>query len=88
MFIGECIGNGTEDEHQQNTIDLNRVHFIHLGRITMSTNQSTGFKARELKSITVKCNGAYVKLLINKAYRNKYNRDQQVSSIRICMEFK
>lgn len=52
LFIGECIdsGDGVED---QSKIDLNRVHFIHLGRVTMSTNQSTGFKARELKSITV-----------------------------------
>jgi hypothetical protein len=64
-----------------NKIDLDKAHFILLGHVTMSRNDSTGFKARELKSISVECRGSLVKLLIQNNYTNKYNRNQQVSSL-------
>lgn len=33
LFIGECIGGygSNENDDQNNKVDLNRVHFIHLG---------------------------------------------------------
>jgi len=83
LYIGENLTPDTSQENMTSSaVDISQVHFIHLGNVTMSTNQSTGFKARELKSITVKCVGAFVKLLINKAYKNKYNRDQQVANLK------
>jgi len=83
LYIGEFLGeqDGTAGDsstsNYSNKIDLDKAHFILLGHVTMARNDSTGFKARELKSISVECRGSLVKLLIQNNYTNKYNRNQQ-----------
>ncbi|ODN01716.1 hypothetical protein Ocin01_04967, partial [Orchesella cincta] len=76
-FLGEQDGTGEQSSSYSNKIDLDKAHFILLGHVTMSRNDSTGFKARELKSISMECRGSLVKLLIQNNYTNKYNRNQQ-----------
>ncbi|CAL8070597.1 unnamed protein product [Orchesella dallaii] len=77
-FLGEQDGSGElQQSTYSNKIDLDKAHFILLGHVTMARNDSTGFKARELKSISVECRGSLVKLLIQNNYSNKYCRNQQ-----------
>lgn len=52
----------------------------YLGYITLSDNQSTGFKSRELKSANVPaCISSFVKLKLGKNHINSYNINNQVS---------
>ncbi|CAG7733102.1 unnamed protein product, partial [Allacma fusca] len=80
LYIGEYLQENV-DSNEPGKVDLEKIHFILLGHVTMSTNQSTGFKARELKSISVDCKGAFMKLLLHGDYPNKYNRHHQVALV-------
>ena len=79
LFIGEYLQQNGDSEVTPGKVDLDKIHFILLGHVSMSTNLSTSFKARELKSISVECVGTFMKLLVHKNYLNKYNRRNQVS---------
>lgn len=65
------------------TSPLNGVKFRRLGYVPLSDNESTNFKARELKSINLNADGQFIKLLIHKNYVNKVNLYNQVSIIAI-----
>lgn len=47
--------------------------------VSLSDNEKTGFKARELKSVHVDAVGVFLKLVIHKNHINKYNLYNQVS---------
>lgn len=56
----------------------------YLGYITLSDNQSSSFKSRELKSAKVPtCVATFIKLKLGKNHNNSYNTYNQVSLIAI-----
>lgn len=46
--------------------------------VALSSNEKTGFKARELKSVHVDAVGLFIKFVIHKNFVNKYNIYNQV----------
>lgn len=58
-----------------------KLHFEYIGYITLSDNQSTEFKSRELKSITVPpfSPTSYVKLRLHQNHHNALNLYNQVT---------
>ncbi|KRT86105.1 hypothetical protein AMK59_2950 [Oryctes borbonicus] len=58
--------------------DVTNINWEYLGYITLSDNQSTGFKSRELKSANVpKCLVSFIKLKLHKNHNNSYNINNQ-----------
>lgn len=51
--------------------------------VSLSDNEKTGFKARELKSVQVDAVGVFLKLNIHKNHINKYNLYNQVGLVAI-----
>ncbi|XP_069466353.1 centrosomal protein of 104 kDa [Ambystoma mexicanum] len=57
--------------------------FRRLGYVSLSDNEKTGYKARELKSVYVEAVGQYLKLIFHKNYVNRYNLYNQVALVAI-----
>ncbi|XP_048417121.1 centrosomal protein of 104 kDa isoform X1 [Stegostoma tigrinum] len=57
--------------------------FRRLGYVSLSDNQKTGFKARELKSVHVDAVGQYLKLTFHKNHVNRYNLYNQVALVAV-----
>ncbi|XP_051895593.1 centrosomal protein of 104 kDa isoform X3 [Pristis pectinata] len=57
--------------------------FRRLGYVSLSDNQKTGFKARELKSVHVDAVGKYLKLTLHKNHVNRYNLYNQVALVAV-----
>ncbi|MFT7804571.1 centrosomal protein of 104 kDa [Arapaima gigas] len=57
--------------------------FHRLGYVSLSDNEKTEFKARELKSIHVDVVGTYMRLTFHKNYANRYNLFNQVALVAI-----
>lgn len=57
--------------------------FKRLGYVALSSNESTDFKARELKSIHLDFEGNFIKLVLHKNHVNKYNIYNQVGLIAV-----
>ncbi|XP_030077943.1 centrosomal protein of 104 kDa isoform X2 [Microcaecilia unicolor] len=57
--------------------------FNRLGYVSLSDNEKTGYKARELKSVYVDAVGQYLKLVFHKNYVNRYNLYNQVALVAI-----
>ena len=51
--------------------------------MSLSDNEKTGFKARELKSVQVDAMGSFLKLTIHKNHINKYNLYNTVGLIAV-----
>uniref|UniRef100_A0A3Q4N8I3 Centrosomal protein of 104 kDa n=1 Tax=Neolamprologus brichardi TaxID=32507 RepID=A0A3Q4N8I3_NEOBR len=49
-----------------------------LGYVSLSDNEKTGFKARELKSVHVDAVGTYLRMTFHRNYGNRYNHYNQV----------
>ncbi|CAF4563341.1 unnamed protein product, partial [Rotaria magnacalcarata] len=75
FFMGDC----TSDE----SVTLENARYTRLGYIELSSNERTGFKARELKSIHIDAEGIFIKLVIHKNYANRSNMYNQVSIVAI-----
>ncbi|XP_051525532.1 centrosomal protein of 104 kDa-like isoform X3 [Myxocyprinus asiaticus] len=52
-----------------------------LGYVSLSDNEKTGFRARELKSVHVDAVGAYLKLTFHRNHVNQYNIYNQVALV-------
>ncbi|CAG9813741.1 unnamed protein product [Phaedon cochleariae] len=64
--------------------DVTNINWDYLGYITLSTNESTEFKSRELKSANVPKNlVTYVKLNLHTNHFNSHNKLNQVSLIAV-----
>ncbi|XP_028663154.2 centrosomal protein of 104 kDa [Erpetoichthys calabaricus] len=61
----------------------NSDRFRRLGYISLSDNEKTGFKARELKSVHVDAIGQYLKLTFHKNHVNRYNLYNQVALVAV-----
>ncbi|NWX32162.1 CE104 protein, partial [Notiomystis cincta] len=57
--------------------------FQRLGYVTLSDNEKTDFRARELKSVYMDAVGQYLKLIFHKNYVNKYNMYGQVALVAV-----
>ncbi|KAK6477548.1 centrosomal protein of 104 kDa isoform X1 [Huso huso] len=57
--------------------------FQRLAYVSLSDNEKTGFKARELKSVHVDAMGQYLKLIFHKNHVNRYNLYNQVALVAI-----
>ena len=67
---------------------LNCVFCVNFRYVSLSDNEKTGFKARELKSVQVDAVGNFLKLNIHKNHINKYNLYNQVRSKRFkCLKW-
>ncbi|RUS82487.1 hypothetical protein EGW08_009750, partial [Elysia chlorotica] len=75
FFVGD-IPDGTP-------LTLNNARYARLGYVSLSDNEKTGFKARELKSVHVDAVGHFLKLNIHKNHVNKHNLYNQVGIIAI-----
>ncbi|XP_063319687.1 centrosomal protein of 104 kDa isoform X2 [Pelmatolapia mariae] len=54
-----------------------------LGYVSLSDNEKTGFKARELKSVHVDAVGTYLRITFHRNYGNRYNHYNQVGLVAI-----
>ncbi|KAM4609915.1 centrosomal protein of 104 kDa [Polymixia lowei] len=54
-----------------------------LGYVSLSDNEKTGFKARELKSVHVDAVGMYLKITLHRNHDNRYNLYNQVGLVAI-----
>ncbi|KAM4570764.1 centrosomal protein of 104 kDa [Fundulus diaphanus] len=57
--------------------------FRRLGYVSLSDNEKTGFKARELKSVHVDAVGMYLRITLHRNHANRYNRYNQVALVAI-----
>uniref|UniRef100_A0A9J7ZG38 Centrosomal protein of 104 kDa n=1 Tax=Cyprinus carpio carpio TaxID=630221 RepID=A0A9J7ZG38_CYPCA len=59
-----------------------QTHSLHrLGYVSLSDNEKTGFRARELKSVHVDAVGSYLKLTFHRNHVNQYNIYNQVALV-------
>ncbi|XP_036389975.1 centrosomal protein of 104 kDa [Megalops cyprinoides] len=58
-------------------------HFRRLGYVSLSDNEKTGFKARELKSVHVDAVGTYLRLTFHRNHVNRFNLYNQVALVAI-----
>ncbi|XP_059189170.1 centrosomal protein of 104 kDa [Centropristis striata] len=54
-----------------------------LGYVSLSDNEKTGFKARELKSVHVDAIGTYLRITFHRNHVNQYNHHNQVALVAI-----
>ncbi|XP_061625287.1 centrosomal protein of 104 kDa isoform X2 [Phyllopteryx taeniolatus] len=52
-----------------------------LGYVSLSDNEKTGFRARELKSVHVDAVGTYLRITFHKHYANRHNHYNQVALV-------
>jgi hypothetical protein len=69
-----------DDNYSKNEESQAFLHakYTRLGYVELSSNERTGFKARELKSVHVDAEGSFLKLILHKNYVNKLNQYNQV----------
>ncbi|XP_048873244.1 centrosomal protein of 104 kDa isoform X2 [Brienomyrus brachyistius] len=58
-------------------------HFHRLGYVSLSDNEKTGYKARELKSVHVDAVGTHLRLTFHKNYASPHNLYNQVALIAV-----
>eukprot|EP01135_Chromosphaera_perkinsii_P011779 Nk52_evm25s2496 gene=Nk52_evmTU25s2496 len=63
--------------------DHNEAEYEKLGYVSLSSNESAGFKARELKSVHVDAVGSFMKLVVHKNHVNEHNLFNQVGLVAI-----
>ncbi|XP_041377426.1 centrosomal protein of 104 kDa-like [Gigantopelta aegis] len=64
-------------------LSLDNVRYTRLGYVSLSDNEKTGYKARELKSVHVDAVGLFLKLNIHKNHINRHNLYNQVGIVAI-----
>lgn len=76
-YAGTCKFKSWNLE-KRNGFIVKHVLSFHYRYVSLSDNEKTGYKARELKSVHVDAIGLYLKLNIHKNHINKYNIYNQV----------
>ncbi|OQR84047.1 hypothetical protein THRCLA_10866 [Thraustotheca clavata] len=56
-----------------------------LGFVQLDSNESTKYSARELKTISINCECAYIKLVLHSCHRNHYNVFDQIGLVSIVI---
>lgn len=68
--------------------DVRKFKFHRLGYLSLSSNQSTGFSVRELKSVYITSKCAFLKLVLHEPHRNEFNQHMQVGLVALsCFGF-
>ncbi|KAL8583520.1 hypothetical protein ACOMHN_054836 [Nucella lapillus] len=75
FLVGDVIEGSTAYSEQ--------ARYSRLGYVSLSDNEKTGYKARELKSVHVDAVGTFLCLNIHKNHINKYNLYNQVGIVAI-----
>ena len=75
LFVGRCR-SGAAPSYQG-------ASFSRLGYISFDPNDKTGYKARELKSVHLDCEGSYIKIVCQKNHVNKHNIFNQVGIVAV-----
>ncbi|XP_030641100.1 centrosomal protein of 104 kDa [Chanos chanos] len=73
----------TGDRLPESSSPGHQDHLRRLGYVSLSDNEKTGYRARELKSVHVDAVGTYLKLTFHKNYINRYNLYNQVALVAI-----
>ncbi|GAB6024051.1 hypothetical protein CHUAL_008771 [Chamberlinius hualienensis] len=77
------VGDLTDKQQDDDDHHLSAVKYKQLGFVSLSDNERTNFKARELKSIHVDVVGTYIRFVIHKNIPNRYNVCNQVGIVAI-----
>ncbi|XP_069110819.1 centrosomal protein of 104 kDa-like isoform X1 [Argopecten irradians] len=64
-------------------LSADNAKYTRLGYVSLSDNEKTAFKSRELKSVHVDAIGQYLKLVVHKNHVNKHNLYNQVGVIAV-----
>lgn len=56
---------------------VSKLYFLHR-YVSLSDNEKTDFKARELKSVHVDAVGTYLRITFHRSHVNRYNHYNQV----------
>jgi len=68
--------------------DVRKFKFHRLGYLSLSSNESTRFSIRELKSVYITSKCDFLKLVLYEPYRNEFNQYSQVGLIAVnCFGF-
>lgn len=79
IVIASKIELYSSNEDTNTVTDVMQITWEYLGYITLSDNQSSSFKSRELKSAKVPtCTATFIKLKLGKNHSNSYNTYNQV----------
>ncbi|XP_033763312.1 centrosomal protein of 104 kDa-like isoform X1 [Pecten maximus] len=73
------VGDVPEDM----SLSVDNARYTKLGYVSLSDNEKTAFKSRELKSVHVDAIGQYLKILVHKNHINKHNVYNQVGVIAV-----
>ncbi|XP_077469746.1 centrosomal protein of 104 kDa isoform X2 [Stigmatopora argus] len=73
------IGDGPSDP--RSSAIVGQLH--RLGYVSLSDNEKTGFRTRELKSVHVDAIGTYLRIAFHRNYANRHNRYNQVALVAI-----
>lgn len=73
------VGDVPEDM----VLSPDNARYTRLGYVSLSDNEKTAFKSRELKSVHVDAIGQYLKILVHKNHINKHNVYNQVGVIAV-----
>lgn len=63
--------------------DYTLARFRRLGYLSLDPNVRSEYKARELKSVFVNCEGQFIKFLVHKSYNNDQNLYNQVGIVAV-----
>lgn len=78
LLIASKIELYSSNEDTNTVTDVTKIAWEYLGYITLSDNQSSSFKSRELKSAKVPtCTATFIKLKLGKNHNNSYNTYNQ-----------
>jgi len=72
LYVGRQVGGASSLDHAE---------FLRLGYISLSDNEQTGFRSRELKSVNLDASGQLVKLVLHRNHINTPNLYNQVGLV-------
>lgn len=78
------VGKQLKPQRDFASFGVDSISFQRIGYFTFQSNESSGWKARELKTVTIEqsnCN--FMKVLLHKYYENRYNPFGQVGIVAI-----
>ncbi|KAG5468922.1 hypothetical protein LSCM4_02314 [Leishmania orientalis] len=68
----------TEDDDWNNPPSFRNVRFVKLGSVDFNSNEQSHFKSKERKTVHLKTEAYFLKLLFDRPFINAYNTGQQV----------
>jgi hypothetical protein len=90
LLVGSAIQRASADAPSQRhtQADYATASFTKLGHTRLDTNESSNYRAREVKRVHVDATAHFLKLLIHEPHPNLLNTQQQVGLIEVRIEGK